>query len=598
MRRWLQRRLPSGWLALAGVPAMAWLVIGPPAGVGVGSPSGPVTLSMVGTTDLHGQVFESNGHGGLALLGGYLENLRAARAVDGGAVLLFDSGDTWLDGIESNLSEGAIVVDAYNALGYTAAAIGNHDFEFGPEDERRFEPGADRRGALKARAAQARFPFLAANLLEDGQPVAWPNVRPSVLVDAAGVVVGVIGVMTRDALSMTLAANVAALQTTPLAPAIEREAGRLRHAGAAVVIVAAHAGGYCQSMDDPSNLESCDDTAEIFDVARALPPGLVDVIFAGHTHAAVAHTVNGIAIVQAHARGRAFSRVDVVMERPGGFTLTNGSPRVADVRIFPPRELCGREDAAGRCAIEGASEPARYEGRVVAPQPRIADAMAPALAAVRARQATRLGAELDEPLIRGQGLDESALANLFADAMRDAMPGTDAAIGQASGPGGLRRDLPAGPASLGPLYATFPFDNLVVRRTVNGAELRQLLAAILRRPRWGGRALGVSGLRVQVGCSGDGYQVGVTRATGAAIADDERLVVAMSDFMATRAVALTPHTAGPHVGEPAVQLVDAVAAWLSRRGGRITAAQFADPARPRWARGADASAGCAATGAP
>ena len=158
-----------------------------------------------------------DGRGGLALLGGYLQNLRAARAADGGAVLLFDSGDTYLDGIESNLSEGAIVIDAYNALGYTAAAIGNHDFDYGAVDANRFEPGSDRRGALKARASQARFPFLAANLHENGRPVEWPNVRRSTLVDAAGVKVGVIGVMTRDALSMTLTSNVIGLQVTALA---------------------------------------------------------------------------------------------------------------------------------------------------------------------------------------------------------------------------------------------------------------------------------------------------------------------------------------------------------------------------------------------
>ena len=129
-------------------------------------------------------------------------------------MLLFDSGDTYLDGIESNLSEGAVVVDAYNALGYTAAAIGNHDFDYGAADADAVRAGADRRGALKARAAQARFPFLAANLRGDGRPIEWPNVKRSTLVDAAGVKVGVIGVMTRDALSMTLPTNVIGLQVT------------------------------------------------------------------------------------------------------------------------------------------------------------------------------------------------------------------------------------------------------------------------------------------------------------------------------------------------------------------------------------------------
>src|SRR4029453_8717954 len=77
-----------------------------------------VTLSIVGTSDLHGTAFPRNDLGGLPLLAGYVNNLRAARASDNGAVLLIDSGDTFQGGIESNLSEGALVVDAYDAMGY------------------------------------------------------------------------------------------------------------------------------------------------------------------------------------------------------------------------------------------------------------------------------------------------------------------------------------------------------------------------------------------------------------------------------------------------------------------------------------------------
>ena len=128
-----------------------------------------------------------------------MNNLRAVRASDGGAVLLLDSGDTFQGDVESNLSEGAVVVDAYNAMGYTAEAIGNHDFDFGSVDSpaARQLPG-DPRGALKARAAQARYPFLAANLIDEatGRPVEWPNVRPSLMQEAAGIKVGIIGVMT------------------------------------------------------------------------------------------------------------------------------------------------------------------------------------------------------------------------------------------------------------------------------------------------------------------------------------------------------------------------------------------------------------------
>src|SRR5687767_8212648 len=94
-----------------------------------------VLLSVVGTNDLHGRLFtDDQGRGGLTVLGGFLDNLRAAREADGGALLVLDAGDTFQGGIESNLSEGLMVVDAYNAIGYTALGVGNHDFDYGTVD--------------------------------------------------------------------------------------------------------------------------------------------------------------------------------------------------------------------------------------------------------------------------------------------------------------------------------------------------------------------------------------------------------------------------------------------------------------------------------
>ena len=184
-----------------------------------------ITLSIVGTNDLHGGILQREDRGGLALLGGYVTNLRAARARDGGAVLLIDGGDMFQGTLESNLTEGSAVVAAYNALGYAAAAIGNHEFDFGPAGPPSTpqRPADDPRGALKARAAQAAFPFLAANLIDDatGRPVAFPNVKPSTVVTAAGVKVGIIGVMTSRALSLTIAANVRGLRVAPLAATID-----------------------------------------------------------------------------------------------------------------------------------------------------------------------------------------------------------------------------------------------------------------------------------------------------------------------------------------------------------------------------------------
>ena len=123
------------------------------------------------------------GRGGLALLDGYIGNLRAARARDGGAVLLLDAGDLFQGTLESNLNEGAIVISAYNAMRYDAAAIGNHEFDFGPVGPATFaeSPQDDPLGAIKARATQARFPFLAANIIDNiNQPSCFVGKRQAI----------------------------------------------------------------------------------------------------------------------------------------------------------------------------------------------------------------------------------------------------------------------------------------------------------------------------------------------------------------------------------------------------------------------------------
>jgi 5'-nucleotidase len=537
-----------------------------------------VTLSIVATTDLHGDIEPRDGRGGLAVFGGYVRNVRAARAADGGAVLLVDSGDTFLGGMESGLSEGAIVIDAYDALGYTAAAIGNHEFDFGPADldGARQALGRDPRGALKARAAQARFPYLAANLIDaaTGRPVDWPNVRPSAIVTAAGVRVGLIGVMTRDALRATLAVNVQGLETAPLEPAVAAEAAKLRAAGAAIVVVVAHAGGACDELRDPADLASCDADAEIFRLARGLPAGLVDAIAAGHTHQAVAHEVAGVAIVQAFAHGRAFGRVDLDVDRRTG--------RVVRRTIHAPQEICARQQRAdGTCSPDGAL--ARYEGRAVRPDDAVEAAMAREREHVLRLRAAPLGVVLDAPLARA-GDDESALGNLFADAERELTAGADVAINN-NYRGGLRADLPAGPLTFGALYDAFPYDNRLVTLTLTGADLRAVLATEVRRGRRG--ALGVSGLAVRVRCSADGADVDLYRPTGAPVGADERLVVVAMDSLvfgpvfapARRTGAAAASQGATRASPDAPVMREVVEDWLRRRGGQIEVREYS---KPRW----------------
>ena len=497
-----------------------------------------MTLSLVGTNDVHGHAET------LRWLGGHLRNLRAAREADGGGVLLVSAGDMWQGTLASNASEGEVMVRGFAALGYDAAALGNHEFDYGPVGPRAAaEPGDAPRGALLARAEEARrlgVPFLAANILEDGRPIAWPGVMPSVLVERAGRKVGIVGVSTEETTRTTLRANVRDLRMAPLVASIVREAHSLRERGAVVVVVAAHAGGRCSRFDDPTDLSSCERDSEIFEVARELPEGLVDAIIGGHTHQAIAHEVNGIPVLESHAQGRAFGRVD----------LEVGPEGVVTHRIFPPREVCGRDRS--RCA------PPPYEGRAVEPDPAVEAAVAPELDAAEAELERPLG-----PTLRGRFRrsfrDESPLGRLLSDLLLEASPGADVALLNG---GGIRADLPAGPLRFGALYEAFPFDNRIARLTLTAAQLEELFRRHAGRSRSG---LLVAGLRVDVRCGGRGPEVTLRDARGRVLSDDARVELVTSDYLATSGTLarLGGRRPTPRMEDTLVR--DAIAAGLRRR---------------------------------
>jgi 2',3'-cyclic-nucleotide 2'-phosphodiesterase (5'-nucleotidase family) len=515
-----------------------------------------VTLSIVGTSDLHGQI------AALPWLSGYLENLRAARARDGGAVIVVDAGDLFQGTLESNLNEGAAVVAAYNAMGYTAATLGNHEFDFGPVGPAASPaaPGDDPRGALKARMAQASFPFLAANVVdeESHQLPTWPNLRPSLLVTVAGIEVGIVGAASAATGRLTLPANVAGLDFLPVAGAIRREARKLRARGAKVVVAIVHEGGACQDLTRPRRLASCDRTSPLFALARDLPSGSVDVIVGGHTHQAVAHFVRGKPVVQAFGDGRAFGRVDLTFRRKSG--------RLLSAHIEPPRELCPSGSFAD-CA------PGKYEGAPVKASEAIVALNAPAFAAARKKGEERLGVEVLRPLPRRRG-EESALGNLLADLVRQARPDSDVAVLNA---GGIRADLPAGPLTYGNLYEAFPYDNVFASLRVSAGEFRALLARSLVRA---SSLVSLSGIRVRAHCEDGWLSVTLTRTDGTPIHDSEPLVVATTDFLATGGDGFF---AGAQADLESGALVrEAVVEKLRQRGGVLDPNELLDPKHPRF----------------
>jgi 5'-nucleotidase len=538
-----------------------------------------LTISLLGTNDVHGQLLPDGDRGGLVAYSAYVDALRDARNEDGGAVLVIDAGDMWQGTLESNLVEGAAVVEAFNAIGVTAAAIGNHEFDFGPVGSKAIPESEadDPRGALRQQASQAQFPILAANLIDEstGEPVSWDNVRPSVILNVKGVKIGIVGVMTAHALQTTMAANVAGLRVAPLAGTVIREATSLRNKGASIIIVTAHAGSSCTQFNDPLDLSSCDAGGEIMRLAQAVPRGLVDHIFAGHVHKGIAHIVNGISISSSYSNMRAFSRVDLQFDRSAG--------RILDRKIYPPHWACLRVlSTTGECVADDDTSTnavsAVYEGREVAPNAEVAAIAARAAAFAAETKNEELGVYL-EAMFPHPPATESALANLMTQAILE-QTGGDIAIHNVVG--GIRNILPAGELTFGAVYEMFPFDNRIVELELTGYELRKVIANQAHRH---GRRAGFSGMRVFVSCDNGAMEISIQLSDGSTVQDDDKVSVIANDFLAFGGDGiLTPviPEAGYVIDEQQPLTRDVLVDWFRRQGGSMNPEDFSTSGKPKW----------------
>ena len=207
-------------------------------------------LRVLATNDFHGALQPSRPGfaagrevGGAAALAAYFARERAA--VDAPTVLI-DGGDVMQGTPISNLTEGRSTVDYYNGVGYTAAALGNHEFDWGIE-------------ALKRRVEEADFAWLGANILVKGTDTLPSWVEPATMVTLPGcgagapacdsVRVGIIGIATEQTPTTTKPSNVASLTFADEAEAMERWVPRLRAQGADFVIVTAHSGAFCTATN-------------------------------------------------------------------------------------------------------------------------------------------------------------------------------------------------------------------------------------------------------------------------------------------------------------------------------------------------------------
>ncbi|MCM2277466.1 MAG: 5'-nucleotidase C-terminal domain-containing protein [Oligoflexia bacterium] len=448
------------------------------------------TLVIMGTNDIHGALAPETAKsrepegvkpveyqfGGVATLAAYVNALRREH---GDRFLWLDGGDEFQGSLESNSEKGAGMVRFFNRSALGGASIGNHEFDFGPETG----DSPDRLGALKTRMMEARYPYLAANILDraTGQLKEFPNTFPSKIYPLGKVKVGVIGLSTLDTPKTTSALNVKGLIFSALREATLREAQALRGQGAEIIVIVAHVGLRCmpgraptwhmiRKASDP--LGECGTNDEMVSLLRSLPGGTVDAVVSGHSHQIVHHWVAGVPVIQAGSFGRFFNLIyltyDVNQKKLLHDRTRIEGPVPVCAKVFQNQNDCNGDRPAPK-AGRGPLVQARFHGKAIEPDEAVNELLRPAFEKAARIKNEPVG-ETATPLIPDR-MKETALGNLVADAVRLAGK-ADVALVNA---GGIRAPIEQGKFNYGAVFRVLPFDNSIVTLKLTGKELKRIL---------------------------------------------------------------------------------------------------------------------------
>jgi 2',3'-cyclic-nucleotide 2'-phosphodiesterase (5'-nucleotidase family) len=277
-----------------------------------GQSAGPgrVHITVLGTTDLHGNIYPIDYYSnkpdnrGLAKVATLIKRARKENPT----ALLIDSGDTiqgtplvYYHNKKNNKPIHPMML-VMNSMHYDAMAVGNHEYNFGLK-------------VLEKARSEAQFPWLSANTYEKGTEKT--HYKPYVVKEVSGVRVGILGLTTPGIPHWENTQNYAGLEfREPVSEARKWVAMLREQERADVVVIAMHMGLEEDLHTGEINPGQVPNENRAVAIARGVPG--VDAIFMGHTHRDTPSIyLNGVLITQANHWGRHLARADFYMEKDG-----------------------------------------------------------------------------------------------------------------------------------------------------------------------------------------------------------------------------------------------------------------------------------------
>lgn len=394
--------------------------------VSVQAAEGDVTITLVEATDIHGHLVDPGEDAAqhqyrLAYMAKMFNDYRSH-----GSVIALNGGDTFQGTPMSNLTHGKYLIQALNTMKFDVTAVGNHEFDWGIHEV--MTNGATLAGST--------IPVVASNiyLKSTGQPVDFA--KPYVMLEREGKKIAVIGWADEYSADI-MAEKIAPYTISEDASLVNGLAKQLKESKEAdAVVVLAH-----------------DDAKE---AVEKFEGGYIDALFGGHSHQIEVGTgSNGIPYGQGNKEARGFAKA----------TMTIGADNKVTVSEPEYVDICQDVDKLKYSeANAGDFDP---------------DMMTLSNQALKDVEPLLNEQIAELPVAMNRDWLEGSLTSVMGNWITDMMRYDQEVDFAFCNDGGIRTDFDAKMLTVNDIYTVAPFDNLIYKVEMTGAQIVKLLEQIV-----------------------------------------------------------------------------------------------------------------------
>jgi 5'-nucleotidase/UDP-sugar diphosphatase len=365
---------------------------------------------------------EGSCFGGAARLFTLINQMRDAITAQGDPVLVLSAGDSSQGSLFFTTYGGAAEAELNNLIGLDAMAVGNHEFDNGPE-------------GLLVFTESAEYPIVGANIDVSANNMLAGQVVPYAILNAGDLRVGIVGAVTNDTPEISSPGPTVVINDA--LESVRSSVEELQAQGITTIIALTHV-GYIPEQEMAAQI-----------------PGLTAVV-GGHSHTYLSASdsrregpyptwvdnVGGgiVPVVQAGAFSRYLGHLILDLDDDGNLIYAGGDTIEINAEVAP--------DADVAAWVAEMAEPIEATRNLV-----VSESTAPI--------------EGDRTVCRAM---ECEMGNLVTDAMLSRVAGQGITIAIQNG-GGLRASIDDGTITLGEVLTVLPFQNTMATFELSGAAV-------------------------------------------------------------------------------------------------------------------------------